>query len=125
MRDAVLDPALDVSSSKAEMPADSETWRALAVVSPCVDRSHRHAEIFGEIFNSEQPIGGLHCVIFGWNPLIRVLSKCQRHANPASTRSVGAGEATFRQVLGNLDPIPRKAVYVRVLAVSVLPLKLC
>jgi hypothetical protein len=47
------------------------------VVSPCVDRSHRHAEILGEIFNGEQPIGGFHCVIFGWNPLTRVSETCQ------------------------------------------------
>ena len=70
--DAVLDPVLDVAPSEANMPADAESWRALAVVSPRVDRSHRHAEILGEIFNSEQPIGGVHCVIFRWNPLIRV-----------------------------------------------------
>jgi hypothetical protein len=47
------------------------------VVSPCVDRSHRHAEILGEIFNGEQPIGGFHCVIVGWNPLTRVSETCQ------------------------------------------------
>ena len=107
------------------MSADAETRWALAVVSPCVERGYRHAEIFGEIFNSEQPIGGLHYVIFRWNPLTRVLSECQRHANTASKRSAGAGEATSRQFLGDLDSIPRKPWYVRVLEVSVLPLKLC
>jgi hypothetical protein len=106
------------------MSTNAESRGTFAVISPRVERGYRHAEILGEIFNSEQPIGGLHCVIFRWNPLIRVLSECQRHANPASKRPVGAGEATFRQVLGDLDPIPRKPWYVRVLAVSVLPLTL-
>jgi len=59
--DAVLDPGLDVAPSKANMPSDAESWWALAVVSPCVDRSHWHAEVFGEIFNGEQSVEGFHC----------------------------------------------------------------
>ena len=120
----MADPLLDIGPSVTDMSTNAKSRWALAVVSPCVERGYRHAEIFGEIFNSEQPIGGLHYVIFRWNPLTRVLSECQRHANTASKRSAGAGEATFRQVLGDRDPIPQKAVYVRVLAVSVLPLTL-
>ena len=42
------------------MAADAESWRAVAMVSPRVDRGHRHLEIRSEIFDGEQLVELFH-----------------------------------------------------------------
>ncbi len=42
------------------MPADPEPRWALAAVPPCIDRGHRHLEVFREIFDGEQLVQVLH-----------------------------------------------------------------
>ena len=42
------------------MAADAESWRPVAMVSPRVDGSHRHVEIFREIFDGKQLVELFH-----------------------------------------------------------------
>ncbi len=42
------------------MPADPEPRWALAAVPPCIDRGHRHVEVFREIFDGKQLVELLH-----------------------------------------------------------------
>lgn len=82
LRDAVLDPAFDISPSVSHMTTNTESWGTVAVVPPGVDGGDRHTEILGEIFHCEQFVEGLHGLIFWRDPLTRVSptlsSQCQQ-----------------------------------------------
>jgi len=51
------------------------------MVSPRVDRGDRNLEVFREIFNSEQPINGIHGSILQPYPLTRVSTEFQQSFN--------------------------------------------
>ena len=68
----MFDPFLYVGLSVSEMSAYSEAWWPLSPVPPLVEGGHRHSEIFGEVFDGEQPFSGFHGRILQPDPFSRM-----------------------------------------------------
>ncbi len=68
----VFDPFLYVGLSVSKMSAYSEAWWALSPVPPLVQGGDGYSEIFGEVFDGEQPIEGFHGRILQPDPFSRM-----------------------------------------------------
>ena len=72
----VFDPFLYVGLSVSEMSAYSEAWWPLSPVPPLVEGGSRHAEVFGEVLDGQQPFSGFHGRILWSHPFNRISFRC-------------------------------------------------
>lgn len=88
----LLDPAKEIGGSIPNMAPDPNAGRAFAVVTPLVEGGDGDAEVFGDFFDGEESVVGVH----GWNRGERPSPWTNRPSNPVKPRiSVWPGQPLF------------------------------
>lgn len=81
--DESFDPLIEVGTPVSDVSSDSETWWTCPVITPLVEGGDGDAEVFGDFFDCEESVVGVHSEIVEDDPLRRT----NRLSNPGELRT--------------------------------------